>query len=374
MRIFGLALLLHLILFDAWNVQSSDLNIEIPKKFRKTPEIASQFCNTCSLIGSKLRDILNDDSKYNSNEFELNLGFRLDSQGKKIRKSENSKKLVAMMLELHDICDNTINKDHFKIAKRSKTGYYYLISSDRVNEINKENERANNLENAKIMARVNAKYKNITNGDDFDWSDKMSRIPFEKAANDSQIEVTFEQKKEYFTKLMKFDYEREMAPKNYYNMKPKLVKKKKLQKEHSKMIKDMCYLISEAMDEWLHTFEMEPKDDEIDISNEIDFDRFCIDEMHGLCSNEMLDQSEELVKQKTERKMVHRIPDKPKPSNKPEPIVSDDYEEESEPDMDVSNELESSQTDAQLNENDVKEESQTVETEAQETKEKKDEL
>ena len=71
-----------------------------------------------------MRDILNDDSKYNSNEFELNLGFRLDSQGEKIRKSENSKKLVAMMLELHDICDNTINKDHFKIAKRSKTGYY----------------------------------------------------------------------------------------------------------------------------------------------------------------------------------------------------------------------------------------------------------
>ena len=79
----------------------------------------------------------------------------------------------------------------------------------------------------------------------------MSRIPFEKAANDSQIEVimTFEQKKEYFTKLMKFDYERAMAPKSYYNMKPKLVKKKQLQKEDSKMIKDTCYLIDEAMDE-----------------------------------------------------------------------------------------------------------------------------
>ena len=245
---------------------------------------------------------------------------------------------MAIVLELHDICDNTINKNNYQIGRRKKTDFYYLITKDRVNEINDENSDKNEDLNEEILDKIEEKYNTIINSDDFDWETKMSRIPFEEPEdNEAEIAVTFEEKKEYFTGMMKFDYEREFAPEHYINYKPRLIKSKKTRKEHLKMIKEMCYVISEPMDEWLQEFNK--NDNRLDENNklEINFNNFCIDEMHGLCLEEMLNTQEELIKVKVERENIFSIPEKPKPRKRHEvePDMQVDYEEESEPDDDT---------------------------------------
>ena len=61
------------------------IKAEIKGKFVKNVAAKSLFCNACSMIADSLNYTLFDDNK--TVEFETNVGFRLDSTGKKIRKN-----------------------------------------------------------------------------------------------------------------------------------------------------------------------------------------------------------------------------------------------------------------------------------------------
>ena len=57
------------------------------------------FCNTCSVLSSVVNETLYDENA----DFETYLGFRLDSNGKKIRKQSG---WIKLFLSLEDVCDD----------------------------------------------------------------------------------------------------------------------------------------------------------------------------------------------------------------------------------------------------------------------------
>ena len=59
----------------------------------------SLFCNSCSILASKVNESLYDEDP----DFESLVGFRLDSKGNKIRKGSGWTKIF---LSLEDICED----------------------------------------------------------------------------------------------------------------------------------------------------------------------------------------------------------------------------------------------------------------------------
>ena len=72
---------------------------DIPSNYISTKADKSLFCNTCSVLADIVNTTLYEDSK----DFETYVGFRLDSNGKKIRKGSEWLKLF---LSLEDVCDD----------------------------------------------------------------------------------------------------------------------------------------------------------------------------------------------------------------------------------------------------------------------------
>lgn len=72
---------------------------DIPSNYISNKPMKSLFCNTCSVLASIVNETLYEESK----DFETYVGFRLDSNGKKIRKDS---KWLRLFLSLEDVCDD----------------------------------------------------------------------------------------------------------------------------------------------------------------------------------------------------------------------------------------------------------------------------
>ena len=73
------------------------VNGEIKKKFVKNIASKSLFCSGCAMIAKSLNETL-----FNKDiEFETNVGFRLDSSGKKIRKNSQWLKLHVTLEDIN---------------------------------------------------------------------------------------------------------------------------------------------------------------------------------------------------------------------------------------------------------------------------------
>merc|ERR1712083_678904 len=93
---------------------------DIPTHYISSKPIKSLLCNTCSILSSIVNETLHEKTK----DFETLVGFRLDSNGKKIRKQSEWLKLY---LSLEDVCEDW--KDKYRVAKR-KDGSLYLMEDE----------------------------------------------------------------------------------------------------------------------------------------------------------------------------------------------------------------------------------------------------
>eukprot|EP01084_Bolivina_argentea_P229578 387447_1 len=136
----------------------------ISKKFVSNVASKSLLCNSCGLIADTLNETLFEDS----NVFEANVGFRLDSSGKKIRKNSQWLRIHITLEEI--TCE--WRKDLFQVAKR-KSGLLYLISnddikkSDKRNKLNKnkaiKNKQKSYLEIKPKVIKKDSKYSKMIN-------------------------------------------------------------------------------------------------------------------------------------------------------------------------------------------------------------------
>lgn len=117
-------------------------------KFTSSDPLKSLFCNTCAVAANKLNTTLH----LNDNEFETQAGFRLDSNGKKIRKKTG---FLNLFIKLEDICNSwsgmkNIANIHsqiliciqFRYLSNSKTKVRFIIfDNQRTFKTNKRNNK-----------------------------------------------------------------------------------------------------------------------------------------------------------------------------------------------------------------------------------------
>ena len=80
---------------------------KINKKFVSNTASASLLCNTCAWIADNLNHSL-----FKADDFEVNVGFRLNSEGKKIRKNSQWLKLVYALCRLTIEASPQMNNHH----------------------------------------------------------------------------------------------------------------------------------------------------------------------------------------------------------------------------------------------------------------------
>eukprot|EP01083_Nonionella_stella_P021923 60668_1 len=217
-------LILSLYMFYILVINSADL---VPKKFVSNTASKSLLCNTCALIAEALNVTLFDDS----NAFETNVGFRLDSSGKKIRKNSQ---WLRIHMKLEDI-NCQWRKDLFKVAKRNSK-LFYLVSQESIKQYQDRNKKN--------------KLKALSEKRDF-----------------------------------------------YLEIKPKLLKK---DSKYNKMMDDMCLLITELFDEWLHLKQSKLKNiPQNELKQSLNLTQFCIHDLKykkkdNICTDDMLNTKMDL--------------------------------------------------------------------------------
>eukprot|EP01084_Bolivina_argentea_P113410 202127_1 len=341
---------LGLLLFAATSQFTYILAIDdIPSNYISTTPLKSLFCNTCAVLSSIVNETLHDDSK----DFEAMVGFRLGPDGKKIRKKSGWLKLF---LSLEDVCDDW--KDKYKVAKR-KNDYLYLIETDMVNAMRDiERKRKEKLEK-----EANDRLNKIW---DSEWEiESLKQETLWNATHDSEGHLLPLNDTENVSDVSENDSDNsekeseseneEIEPKKKYwiEKKPKLVEKKS---KPQKIVREMCYFLSEKYDEWLHEQQkIIPKQmsEEEAINDYFKPALFCIE--NELCKVEMFDITPKIFKFKKELRLDKKLKRVWSPPKKPN-IVEMDYEEEMEDDIDF---LKLENITNQVNElNEVKEESE----------------
>jgi len=284
-------------------------------------------------------------------DFETLVGFRLDSNGKKIRKQSEWLKLY---LSLEDVCEDW--KDKYRVAKR-KDGTLYLMEEEAVSSLRRtESQKKGKLED-EIADRLNRKWTaeweiekeekqriynethdeegnlieseseqqaESTNSDPSDESEKSDESDKSETADTAESEGSSVDD----TNSTESD-DAVIGKRYFYERRPKLVKKK--ERAHKSM-KDICFFLSERFDEWLHAQQkvvpqgMKEGDK---LEDHLEPISFCLED--GLCKEKMFETKPKIFKFKKDLK----IPKKPHRTFVPvQEQMQEDYEEEMEEDLD----------------------------------------
>ncbi|ETO31640.1 hypothetical protein RFI_05476 [Reticulomyxa filosa] len=288
---------------------------DVPAKFKSSADLTSLFCSTCQTIVTSLNNSYYDDSA----NFDALFGFRLDSavlcsirtkttvvvflfvfsqfspfffffkkkKGKKIRKQSD---LLRISVAMEGICDNIqgsfderthivclffLTKQCFFLSLLCVLCVYVYVC------VCVREWRAGQYSTGK---RKNGNLYLIPQETVEDIEANISVESQKKQLEYDQLLDSLKQSSEE-DNTTDIEKEKEALPKHYHVKKPKLLKS--TSKTH-KLVQDMCFTVTDHLEEWLLEQEklikqirQETKDNDKEVK--IKFDGYCIQKYKSLC-------------------------------------------------------------------------------------------